>query len=767
MKHRMNILRNRFQDMSGSWSRERRAEAGEAPLTGLYRRYRFQGLGVLVLAIVIALMFPREKTFQFSDLKEGRVYIGPEIIATSTFPVNKSPEEYAQDVEKAKRSVAPVFRREETVASSNLQELQAFLDRLGQILREDIDAARRTASLFSDNGVVVTNEDLKAILESGETERARTASSQRLQNFRVLAAAVLSTVRELYTAGVLEVEKSQLTPGLEKLSIRSGGREELEEASYCYSLREAQNYILEKLRTQSELSEPRVKVAYQIATRYLHPNLLFEQEETQTRRDEAVALVPLAKDQVLAGERIIDGHQRITKEHIDKLNSYAMARAEQQKEASIFYRLMLGLGKLATTLLILSLFLGLVYHARRQLLDTPRYLLIIGLVALLTVVLTYIVNELNQSPYLIPVATGAMIITIFFDSFVGLFYVLSISLLLGTMRGNEYGITFISLFVSSAAILSVSRVRTRNWLIRSIAVIVLVFIAAISVLDLLNYVSLKEMMRHWGLGVINGFLSPIFAYALIIIFENIFDMTTDMTLLELSDLNHPLLRQLAMQAPGTYHHSIVVGNLAEAATEAVGGNSLLARVGAYYHDIGKMEKPEYFVENQMRGRNPQEKLTPTMSSLILLNHVRRGSEMARQYGLPKAVEAFIFEHHGTSLMNYFYQKAVEQSEGEPVSQTAFRYPGPRPQGLETAIVMLADAVEAATRSLRDPSPNRIKTVVEQIIDERFKSGELDNSPLTLQNLSRISEAFQKIIYGTLHRRIEYPVKAENPTANPA
>ena len=215
-----------------------------------------------------------------------------------------------------------------------------------------------------------------------------------------------------------------------------------------------------------------------------------------------------------------------------------------------------------------------------------------------------------------------------------------------------------------------------------------------------------------------------------------------------------------MEAPGTYHHSIVVGNLAEAATEAVGGNPLLARVGAYYHDIGKIEKPEYFVENQARGRNPQEKLTPTMSSLILLNHVRKGAEMARNYNLPKEIEAFIYEHHGTSLMSYFYQKAVEQSDGEEISQNEFRYPGPRPKSRETAIVMLADAIEAASRTLKDPSPSRIKGIVEQLIDERFKSGELDESPLTLQDLSKIAEAFQKILIGIFHARIEYPAGKE-------
>ncbi|MBN2357586.1 HDIG domain-containing protein [candidate division KSB1 bacterium] len=764
MKHKVNILHNRFNKSNNTGSRDRKGDGNRHTLGELLKQYKYQILGLILLSIVTAWMFPREKTFQFADLKEGRVYIGPEIIATFTFAVNKSPEEYAADVKKAQQSIAPIFRRDDSVTVEQQQQLRDFLEQFTQALRETDNEFAKVKSLFQDNGIIVTDEDVELLIRPDEATDDRSSGSRPsrfmgttvMQRVRPITSTVLAIMSEIYTAGVLDIEKEQLTPTPAKLSIRHAEREMLENADFCYGMKEAQNYILDQLRNEVNFTEPRVKIAYQIATRFLQPNLFYNEAETRARIEEAVALVPLAKDQVLAGERIIEGHERITKEHIDKLNSYAIAKAERRREEGVVSRVMLGSGKLATTILIFSIFIAFIWLARRHIIDTSRHLLLIGIVALLMVALTFLINQLNLSPYLIPVTTGAMIVTIFFDAYTGILYILSISLLLGTMRGNEYGITFVTLFVSSFAILSVTRVRKRNWVLRSIAVIMVAYAAAITVLDLLNYISLKDLMSNLGFGLINGFLSPIFAYALIVIFENVFDMTTDMTLLELSDLNHPLLRQLAMEAPGTYHHSITVGYLAEAAAEAIGGNSLLARVGAYYHDIGKIEKPEYFVENQGRGRNPQEKLTPTMSSLVLLNHVRRGAEMARQYGLPAVVEAFIYEHHGTGLMNYFYQKAVEQSEGEPVSQNAFRYPGPRPRTRETAIVMLADSVEAATRSLRDPSPSRIKTVVEQIIDERFKSGELDDTPLTLHDLSRISEAFQKIIYGTFHRRIEYP-----------
>ena len=233
-------------------------------------------------------------------------------------------------------------------------------------------------------------------------------------------------------------------------------------------------------------------------------------------------------------------------------------------------------------------------------------------------------------------------------------------------------------------------------------------------------------------------------------------MTTDPSLLVLSDLNKPLLRKLAMRAPGTYHHSILVGSLSEAAAEAIGANSLLTRVGAYYHDIGKMDKPEYFVENQKGGKNPHDKLSPSMSYLIIVSHVKRGLEIAQEHKLPKEIQAFIAEHHGTNLISYFYNKALEKVDAAEISETDFRYPGPKPQSKETGIVMLADTVEAASRTLKDPSVSRLRGMVNSIIDDRFKNCELDESPLTLRELTLIQEAFVQILTGIFHGRIEYP-----------
>jgi putative nucleotidyltransferase with HDIG domain len=247
-------------------------------------------------------------------------------------------------------------------------------------------------------------------------------------------------------------------------------------------------------------------------------------------------------------------------------------------------------------------------------------------------------------------------------------------------------------------------------------------------------------------------------------------VTTDLTLLELSDFNHPLLRMLSETAPGTFHHSITIGNLAEAAAKAIGANSILARVGGYYHDIGKMVKPEYFVENQVGAQNRHTRLKPRMSSLIIQSHVKEGVELGRKYGLPEMVLNFIPQHHGTTRIAFFYDKALRQSvrraSKDVINESDFRYPGPKPQTKEAGIVMLADSVEASTRSITDITPQKLEQGIDNMIRHRFVEGELDECELTLRDLTKIRGTFFKILMGSYHQRIKYPQQIVEQPAPP-
>ncbi|MBI3332718.1 MAG: HDIG domain-containing protein [Candidatus Omnitrophica bacterium] len=254
-----------------------------------------------------------------------------------------------------------------------------------------------------------------------------------------------------------------------------------------------------------------------------------------------------------------------------------------------------------------------------------------------------------------------------------------------------------------------------------------------------------------------GFLSSLIAFCLLPLCESLFGLITDVTLLELSDLNHPLLKELSVKAPGTYHHSLIVANLAEAACEVVGADSLLARVGCYFHDIGKLVHPEYFVENQPPDASRHDPLTPSMSSLVILSHVKEGIKLAQRYRLNQAIIDFIPGHHGTGLIYYFYRRALEEVEDESLlKEERFRYPGPKPHTRETAVALLADSSEAATRALREKSPARIEEVVRRIINNKFIDGQLDECDLTLRNLHQIAGAFLRVLAGIYHSRIEYP-----------
>jgi len=309
----------------------------------------------------------------------------------------------------------------------------------------------------------------------------------------------------------------------------------------------------------------------------------------------------------------------------------------------------------------------------------------------------------------------------------------------------------------SLGILLNTNTRKRNQLLNAGILIGILNFFVITLLGLYEGQHIQAVLKDalWGFG--GGVFSSFFVMGLLHIFEIGFNITTNITLLELSDLNNPLLKELILKAPGTYHHSLIVGNLAEAACDSIFANSLLARVGAYYHDIGKIEKPEYFSENEHDAKSRHTQLAPTMSALVIIKHVRDGLELAKKHKLPASLMNFIQQHHGTGLIYFFYQRALEKVKDESyLKEEDFRYPGPKPQTKEAAVILLADSVEASSRSLSDPTPAKIEALTQKIINNKFIDGQLDECELSLKDLNKISVSFTRILTGMFHSRIEYP-----------
>jgi hypothetical protein len=480
----------------------------------------------------------------------------------------------------------------------------------------------------------------------------------------------------------------------------------------------------------------------------VQPNLFLNSELTAKRRRQAREGVEPVK--FSKGQNIVRAGEKLTAEDIERLRDAGLLEES---------RMLSGvLGAALLAFLVVALLGVYLYQFHHELYLDENRLVLLGLVLVLTIVVARVLWPI--SGYLMPVAAGPMLLAILLNPRVAIVTGILMSTALGYIAGGEIRFVLVGLVGSMVGVFSVSNVSQRTDLMRAgFSVSLANVVTILTNLLLAGGLIVSQLQVWWNnlWGLINGVLVAVLTIGSLPFFESFFGIVTSVRLLELSNPSHPLLRRLLVEAPGTYHHSIMVANLSEAATEAVGGNALLARVGAFYHDVGKIKRPYFFVENQFGADNPHDKIGANLSSLIITSHVKDGVEFAREYGLPPELIQFIREHHGTTLVKYFYEEA-RQEEGEEVPEEAFRYDGPIPQSKETAVVMLADNVEAATRSMSRPTPGRLEGQVRKIIKNRLDQGQLDKSDLTLQDLDAIAESFVTVLTGIFHSRIEYPEK---------
>jgi len=385
---------------------------------------------------------------------------------------------------------------------------------------------------------------------------------------------------------------------------------------------------------------------------------------------------------------------------------------------------------------------------------------LLAFVCLLTILLEKFAMELHHayswfSPYAAPLALAPLFISLLLHPRLAVVVCICLSIIFGLINNNSLGTCLISFFGGAIAVAAGYRVPTRSHVTQTGLKIAAIQTLCVWIIGILEGWPLSDLLWQSVWASISGVLTSLLCLGLLPYLESFFSRLSPIKLLELSDVNHPLLKRMSLEAPGTYHHSLIMGSLADAAASAVGANNLLARVGAYFHDIGKLIKPEYFVENQETRNNPHNDVSPSMSKLIIISHVKEGLALASLHRLDKSIAAFIPMHHGNSKVEYFYHKAVETEQDAP-SEESFRYPGPRPNTKETAIVMLADSIEASSRTLEEPTHQRFQDLVYRIVNRKLFDGQLEEAPLTLRDLRKISDSFVNTLMGIYHARIKYP-----------
>lgn len=715
----------------------------------------------VVLIVTILALLPSERPFEYSNLTVGSVS-SDEIIAPFTFPIIKSKAVLERERKEAWLSVPPVFEKAANVESVQKIKLQNLFNELSAYFKHITLAGKdKTDSTLSSEMAAKRDSVLKQITVKYNLNLSL-EDLQKLYGFytqRQLQAylqTLFSGFGQIYKKGVLDIAKEKIAE--KEISLLTNGMEEKTKLNEVYDLAEAGKKMREIISAVGggKFTDNRLNSLF-IST-FLLPDFIYNAEMSKKRKEKAVHEVPTTSGFVHKNQRIVDSHEVITPGIYQNLQSLAQALQERSALQRGWKRALFYLGKFIFALLI-TLMLGLFFvYQRPKLFANNKMLLMVVLIFLIQFFLTVLVIDvLGWNYYSVPIILAPMLLSMLLDAPVAFWGTIVMSLVLGASQGNNFYLTSMIIVVGTIALFSVKKIRNRGQMFRAMLYILLGYAVVTFSYGFMHYEPVLRTLQNFAFYQLpNAILTPTAVFLLIGMFEKFFDVTTDITLLELSDLNNPLLKRLSVEAPGTFHHSIIVGNLAEAAAKAIGADTLLTRVGCYYHDIGKMLKPEYFVENQAGAENKHENLTPTMSCLVLVKHVKAGLQLAEEYKLPRAVKQFIPEHHGTSLMEYFYHKAQETMDPKDINEDDFRYPGPKPQSRETAIAMLADSVEAAVRSLPNPNMQRINTLVEHLVEKKFEAGQLDECDLTLRGLNKIKEAFIPILMGIHHLRIEYP-----------
>ncbi len=723
---------------------------------------------ILVLFLGVIVLSIPESTFKEPiNYKVGEPWRADDLTAPFTFAIQKSDQELEEERETIRETTPPIFHREPDVNVTTQGKIDSLFKRLSSVKEEyddwqqakedDSSDAKRDSLEFEElknnSSINLSDSVWQTLLDNYESLSGQGNGNGDQYADADLKEQLEELSDEVLEDGVIDINKDDLSN--DEITIRDL-QERTEQTLNLVNIRdvpEATEYV--QYRLSRTFFEELANAGSEIFSQVLQPNLIQNEEETQARIDDALDEISTSKGAVAQGQVIIRRGDIVTNEKYNTLQSLAEARAQN---ASTMERWLRYGGDVIAIIAILTIFFFYLYLYRRYIYVDNSMLLLVLIAFSLVIVSSSIVYSFdNISPFIVPVAIAPIILTIIFDSRVGLLATITLALLTGLINGNNFEYVTATTVACSLGLFSVRDIKKRSQFFFTTPGIVfasyLVVVLGFSMTTFEDWGSLGSEVLYIAINA----LFILFTYPLILLFEKSFKVTTDFSLLELSDTNLPLLKKLMTKAPGTFHHSLQVSNLAEAAAGAIHANGLLCRVGGLYHDIGKMENPGYFTENQTEV-NEHDKLKPRMSALVIKAHVSNGVKMAEKHGLPDVIIDFIKTHHGTSLIKFFWEKAKEQADSskKEIKEKDFRYEGPLPQTKETGILLLADGVEAASRAMKDPNYQKLESLIDKMVDERVNEGQLSKTPLTFQDIRTIKETFLNILVGIYHSRVEYP-----------
>lgn len=663
----------------------------------------FIGLSVLIVScfIVVNAAEPKKYELKEGDKSEFVIYAPSEVIDDISTKRNR---------EAAAAIVTPKYSREDVITKDSLNLTLVLLER-NSAAENKKAILDKYSKLFKEKQINISDNQIDKIISLNDEE---------LKEFVDITGKVASRI---------------MNQGITEESLER-------------SLKDAKGEIEVYNFSSNKLNSPEYKEISQIFIgEIIRPNMIEDKIQTERAKQEARArasnTVKYDKGQIIVAKNDIITHEQI--EMLKKLNFIK----NDKKVDIVFF-----IGVLAALTMIISLFILFIYNYHWQMLESQAELILLSIIYVITLIMAWGFSQI--SVYLIPFSFAPILVSIMINTNLAVFINVLISVVISMLLKGDINFLYFSLIGGTAASFLVSKGKQRKQLAFAGVAIAVTFALITAFFGIVHRESLYNLLVNSGISAINGIFSIILATGTIPFWESTFNIITPIKLLELSNPNQPLIKRLLLEAPGTYHHSLLVGNLSEVATEAIGGDALLARVGAYYHDIGKLKRPYFFKENQFSD-NPHERMTPSLSTLVITSHTKDGAELAGEYGIPKAIRDIILQHHGTTLVAYFFHKAkkTERLENQ-ARKEAFRYEGPRPTTKEAAVVMLADSIEAAVRSMPDKSEGKIEGLIRKIIKDKLDDGQLDLCDLTLKDMDLIAKAFMKVLNGYFHGRIEYP-----------